>query len=521
MLGARLAHRRPSRRQEASARACPGQAHPHRRSQSAALSAGLREPWSAPQDPRRWIESLPPAYACPLQDHRQVDDSGGQCPSQRVAGLGWKAHERQPGKRLQSNGFPNAHQVQWGRVETSPRRTDGLVTNDPAAEATEATQAVRGCRWKIAPLHRAGNQLTGLERCQCRTARIPRTHSCPLKRRPSRRVDAMVCEPRAGASSRVAERRPLGDDARWERDQRGSGGRRAGPRAAWPRPPGGRRRGRWPATIPPAATPDVLGEAALPCVAHRPAADESGEGACGGGGRQERLQGTGPRGIPRGQAGSGRVPAAAAVPPPAPGERSATGHGPRRGGRCVSKPPDPGGVWTPTSRRAQGRAGGPRAPGRAHRAPGARVDRRLPGVWEAEAPAHPRGVTRPEARQTRRAAVGPPAVAPPGRRARVRPAVKRAGGTAGVASRRPAAPAAACRPRERRVLPRPGTRLAPGRATPDGRGRTARRPTARPGPPPPPGRPAGRRPDRPRLAVPPSGPALGPPSPGPGGVVAR
>jgi hypothetical protein len=50
------------------------------------------------------------------------------------------------------------------------------VTNDPAAETTEATQQVSGFRWKIEQLHREGKQLTGLERCQCRKARIQRNH---------------------------------------------------------------------------------------------------------------------------------------------------------------------------------------------------------------------------------------------------------------------------------------------------------------------------------------------------------
>lgn len=33
-----------------------------------------------------------------------------------------------------------------------------------------------GFRWNIEQLHREGKQLTGLERCQCRTARIQRNH---------------------------------------------------------------------------------------------------------------------------------------------------------------------------------------------------------------------------------------------------------------------------------------------------------------------------------------------------------
>jgi len=66
-------------------------------------------------------------------------------------------------------------------VAVSPHRTDYVVTNDLTQDSTEATQEACGVRWKIAPWHREGKQVTGLERCQCRTARIQRNHiGCAL-----------------------------------------------------------------------------------------------------------------------------------------------------------------------------------------------------------------------------------------------------------------------------------------------------------------------------------------------------
>ena len=62
------------------------------------------------------------------------------------------------------------------RVEVSTHRTDWVVTNYPTQDSTAATQQVCGFRWKIEQLHREGKQLTGLERCQCRKARIQRNH---------------------------------------------------------------------------------------------------------------------------------------------------------------------------------------------------------------------------------------------------------------------------------------------------------------------------------------------------------
>jgi hypothetical protein len=66
--------------------------------------------------------------------------------------------------------------MQLLRVEVSTHCTDYVVINDPAQDSTKATQEVCGIRWKIEQLHRESRQVTGLERCQCRKARIQRNH---------------------------------------------------------------------------------------------------------------------------------------------------------------------------------------------------------------------------------------------------------------------------------------------------------------------------------------------------------
>ena len=67
------------------------------------------------------------------------------------------------------------------RVEVSTHRTDFVVTNDKAQDSTAATQEVCGFRWKIEQSHREAKQVTGIERCQCRIARIQRNHiGCAL-----------------------------------------------------------------------------------------------------------------------------------------------------------------------------------------------------------------------------------------------------------------------------------------------------------------------------------------------------
>lgn len=138
--------------------------------------AMLMDTWYATKDLMLFIESLGKIYYCPLKDNRRVDDSGGARPYQRVDSLEWSAAELTSGKTIKLKDFPRDHKVRCFRVETSPRRTDWVVTNDPAQASTEATQKACGFRWKIEQLHREGKQVTGLERCQCRTARIQRNH---------------------------------------------------------------------------------------------------------------------------------------------------------------------------------------------------------------------------------------------------------------------------------------------------------------------------------------------------------
>ncbi len=138
--------------------------------------AVLMDTWYATKDLMLYIESLHKVYYCPLKANRQVDDSGGTRPYQRLDTLRWSADEYQTGKRIKIKGFPKDHHVQLFRVVASTRRTDWIVTNDPTADTLEGTQEACALRWKIEQLHREGKQVTGLERCQCRTARIQRNH---------------------------------------------------------------------------------------------------------------------------------------------------------------------------------------------------------------------------------------------------------------------------------------------------------------------------------------------------------
>jgi hypothetical protein len=145
------------------------------------FQAVLMDTWYATKDLMLYIESLHKFYYCPLKDNRQVDDSQGVQVYRRVDALSWSEAELERGKQIKIKGFPKEHKVQCFRVAVTTNRTDYVVTNDLAQDSTRATQEACGWRWKIEQLHREGKQLTGLERCQCRKARIQRNHiGCAL-----------------------------------------------------------------------------------------------------------------------------------------------------------------------------------------------------------------------------------------------------------------------------------------------------------------------------------------------------
>jgi hypothetical protein len=138
--------------------------------------AVLMDSWYATKEIMLTIEKYEKIYYCPLKDNRQGDDSGGSQPYQRVDGLTWTEAEKQYGKVIKIKGFPGQHKVKLFRVVLSTKRTDYVVTHDMAQDDTQVVQEVCSFRWKVEPFHRETKQVTGLEGCQCRKARIVRNH---------------------------------------------------------------------------------------------------------------------------------------------------------------------------------------------------------------------------------------------------------------------------------------------------------------------------------------------------------
>ena len=136
----------------------------------------LMDSWYAARTFMLSIERLEKIYYCPIKSNRLVDETDGQHPHCRVDGLSWSETEQQGGKQVHLKSFPKGHRLKLFRLVLSTQRTDFVVTNDLSQDSTDAVQQVSGIRWKIEQFHRETKQVTGIEQCQCRKARIQRNH---------------------------------------------------------------------------------------------------------------------------------------------------------------------------------------------------------------------------------------------------------------------------------------------------------------------------------------------------------
>jgi hypothetical protein len=142
----------------------------------------LMDAWYATRPLMLHIERSGKLFYCPLKANRQVNEGADNIINyQRVDSLLWSEQERLHGKNVHVKDFPKGHRLQLFRLVLSAERTDYVVTNDMAQDSTDDTQQVCAIRWRIEQLHREAKQVTGLESCQCRKARIQRNHiTCSL-----------------------------------------------------------------------------------------------------------------------------------------------------------------------------------------------------------------------------------------------------------------------------------------------------------------------------------------------------
>lgn len=138
--------------------------------------AVLMDTWYASRKVMRHIERLGKIYYCPIKKNRLVDDTEGAEPHDNVENLSWTEAELAHGKTVHLKTFPKGHRVKLFRLAVSTDRTDYIVTNEIDQDSADDTREVCAVRWKIEQFHREAKQVTGIERCQCRGARIQRNH---------------------------------------------------------------------------------------------------------------------------------------------------------------------------------------------------------------------------------------------------------------------------------------------------------------------------------------------------------
>jgi hypothetical protein len=140
------------------------------------FSTVLMDSWYATKTLMQYIDKLGKYYYCPLKKNRLVDDTGGTEEYKPIESLNWSQRELEQGKIIKIKVFPKEKKVKLFRVLVSTDKTEFVATNDLTQNSTEVVQEVCKLRWKIEEFHRELKQLTGVESCQCRKARIQRNH---------------------------------------------------------------------------------------------------------------------------------------------------------------------------------------------------------------------------------------------------------------------------------------------------------------------------------------------------------
>ena len=136
----------------------------------------LMDSWYAAKDELLFIELLGKIYYCPVKDNRLICLDRASPHYVHVTDLLWSQEELRSGRLVHLRDFPAGHQVKLFRFELSTGRTEHIITNDVTQDWTPATQDAWGWRPKIEEFHRESKQLTGIENCQCRKARLVRNH---------------------------------------------------------------------------------------------------------------------------------------------------------------------------------------------------------------------------------------------------------------------------------------------------------------------------------------------------------
>jgi hypothetical protein len=137
--------------------------------------------WYSEMELMKQVENYGKIYYCTIKGNRKVCEQtsfveGEQAQYLRVDEVLWSTTEDHSGKLVHLHKFPKGHTVKLFRLVLSHQRTDYLITNEVSQHSTQAAQEAFRPRWAVEQLHREVQQLTGIDQCQARLARIQRNH---------------------------------------------------------------------------------------------------------------------------------------------------------------------------------------------------------------------------------------------------------------------------------------------------------------------------------------------------------
>jgi len=138
----------------------------------------LMDTWYAITSIMQWINSLGYKFVCPIRSNRQILDrwSDPDNPKYRsVKDLPWDNSKLEQGSEAKLKAC--SLKLKLFRLMVHSNRTDYIITNDNVAICT-SEDATKACafRWKIEQYHREVKQVTGIGKCQARTAKAQRKH---------------------------------------------------------------------------------------------------------------------------------------------------------------------------------------------------------------------------------------------------------------------------------------------------------------------------------------------------------
>jgi hypothetical protein len=136
----------------------------------------LFDSWYSSNDLMRLVHDLNKIFVCPIKANRLVDDGDGETDYKQVSKISCSKDELATGKTVKIKKFPNNFKVKLFQVVVTEDRMESIVTNDMTQKSSVGIRDVTAYRWRIEQFHREVKQTTGIEWCQCRKARIQRTH---------------------------------------------------------------------------------------------------------------------------------------------------------------------------------------------------------------------------------------------------------------------------------------------------------------------------------------------------------